>query len=644
MCIYSKRLVVTCASLLLGVVPDSFAQSAQTRPPEPATTASAPVLSELPFRLDGYGRTDSGTDTLLLPQMQTTVLVKVPLSDYLIDPIDPATQTDSLTAILSALESFGQGLQAGFDGSAFFAQANQLQKGGLCLYDNPTLPVAHSGISWLATEGEYLSDGTALVSLPVDIQSDKLVVGQRSPQVALTRVRCVPSKMMDVSGVLEAAQELQKSLEAETGASAQMRIVDDFKRIVLQNQAVLVNRILSNDATVATNVTSDESDAFTAKRVLTLEVVPPDYSTEWGALWKTFCVVRIGDRDFDFLTESQNENRVFPVEISNANTNSLESICVVYERSAWSPSDQSPVQEAQENRARALSDLRERLLSGQFVLSGRFVDTTSGEVVSMSADAGIVFTPSRLLGQDDLGRSNFLGTMTISGVEIAGRRSFTVTCGAAVTLNFLSEEASARGPMAQVDIIGCNLMNLTISVRAVFSVDGGTTERGSGRLSWYQASSAGEDMIFELGALPPTSVESSTSDRTAPSSATTAANVSDKGCSFVDSTFYCEGFDEVAYATEYLDERTSRTYALDLQIGDHIFIGRCDSDCNDIDLGVQDANGTLVGEDLDPDDAPTVRLSVTTPGEYQVTVSMYACSAEPCEFTLATLKESDVER
>ena len=624
MCIHSKRLVVTCASLLFGVVPGSFAQ---TRPPAPATpsTASDPALSELPFRLDGYGRTDSGADTRLLPQMHTTVLVKVPLSDYL---IDPTTQTDSFTAMLGAVESFSQGLVAAVDGSAFVAQANQLQKGGLCLYDNPTLPVAYSGISWLATTGEHLSDGTALVSLPIDIQSDKLVVGQHSPQVALTRVRCVPSKMMDVSDVVEAAQELQKSLEAETGASGQgsqrfasaRGAVDGFTTLVILKRAEFVDQILSNDATVATNVTSDESDAFTAKRVLTLEVVPPDYSTEWGAQWKSGCQTRIGDRVFSFLPESQSETRVFSIEISNANTNSVASTCVVYERSAWSPSDQDPVQEA-------LREFRERLLTGRFVFSGRELNTPP-------PDAELVFTSLPQRGQDERDRFDFRGTIT--GLDKVFRlTNVTATC----------DGTGPRGQSFQVDITCAmqspDLGSHTASIRLVadFSVDGRTTVLGNGQLIWDDGPSP--FMIFELDVLVPTSVESSTSDPTAPSSATTAANVSDKGCSFIDSTFYCEGYDvEVGSVTEYLDEGETFASTADLQRGNYIVTARCDSDCDDIDLGVYDANRTPVVEDGDPDDAPTVRFSVTTRGEYHVGVSMYACSVEPCEFTVGILKKA----
>ena len=136
-----------------------------------------------------------------------------------------------------------------------------------------------------------------------------------------------------------------------------------------------------------------------------------------------------------------------------------------------------------------------------------------------------------------------------------------------------------------------------------------------------------------------------TTDSAAPSQPATPLDQAALGavpvCSFLDPTFYCEGFGvEVGSATEYLDAGATSTYTLDLQIGDHILTGRCDSDCNDIDLEVHDANGTLVVEDVDSDDAPTVRLSVTTPGQYRLTVSMYACSVEPCEFTVGILKKA----
>ena len=45
-------------------------------------------------------------------------------------------------------------------------------------------------------------------------------------------------------------------------------------------------------------------------------------------------------------------------------------------------------------------------------------------------------------------------------------------------------------------------------------------------------------------------------------------------------------------------------------------------------------------QDVDPDDAPTIFLSVTAPGQFDLTVSMHACSVEPCEFNLAILKKA----
>ena len=284
MCIHSKRLVIACASLLLGVVPGSFAQSAQKGPPEPAipTTASVPALSELPFRLLDNGR----------------VLVKVPVSDYLIgDRATPPTEGASLPD-----------------------RVNRIRKGGLCLYENPTLPVTHSGIGWLDRMGEYLSDGTALVVLLVDIDSN----------VALTRVRCVPSKMMDVSDLVEEAQELRAKGIRDYYAS-----MDDFEDRLTLKVALFARDIVPNGTTVATNVTSDISDAFTATRVLTFEVVLPNYSTERGAQWKTFCTFWLGDAVYTADIESYQNIRT--IETNNTNTSSLESECMVYERSAWSP-------------------------------------------------------------------------------------------------------------------------------------------------------------------------------------------------------------------------------------------------------------------------------------------------------------------
>ena len=142
-----------------------------------------------------------------------------------------------------------------------------------------------------------------------------------------------------------------------------------------------------------------------------------------------------------------------------------------------------------------------------------------------------------------------------------------------------------------------------------------------------------------------TSEVAPTTDSATPSQPATPLNQAALGaapdCSFLAPTFYCEGFGvEVGSATGYLDAGEISVHTVDLQIGDHILTGRCDSDCSDINLAVHGPGGDVV-QDVDPDDdAPTIFLSVTAPGQFGLTVSMHACSVEPCEFTVAILKKA----
>ena len=117
----------------------------------------------------------------------------------------------------------------------------------------------------------------------------------------------------------------------------------------------------------------------------------------------------------------------------------------------------------------------------------------------------------------------------------------------------------------------------------------------------------------------------------------------------------CPGFGVlVDFQTGALDQETSNSGEFLLPVGDYIVTARCDDDCTDLDLAVSRTTTSLimapgvaaptasVATDIDLDDFPTVRFSVTQawvdrePGAaHRITVSMVECSTNPCGFFVA---------
>ncbi len=64
----------------------------------------------------------------------------------------------------------------------------------------------------------------------------------------------------------------------------------------------------------------------------------------------------------------------------------------------------------------------------------------------------------------------------------------------------------------------------------------------------------------------------------------------------------------------------------------YVLVGKCDQDCNDLDLVIYDPNGNEVDSDVEVDDAPVLTLTARSSGRYRVKVSMPGCSANPCRY------------
>ncbi len=81
------------------------------------------------------------------------------------------------------------------------------------------------------------------------------------------------------------------------------------------------------------------------------------------------------------------------------------------------------------------------------------------------------------------------------------------------------------------------------------------------------------------------------------------------------------------------DEATS--IAVRLEAGtEYRLSGLCDEDCGDLDLVLRDPQGQTVVEDVLPDALPVLMFEPDEDGEFELAVTMYECSVEPCVFTV----------
>lgn len=96
-----------------------------------------------------------------------------------------------------------------------------------------------------------------------------------------------------------------------------------------------------------------------------------------------------------------------------------------------------------------------------------------------------------------------------------------------------------------------------------------------------------------------------------------------------------EGYSTRNYLIGKLDKDETDTWTMTLYGGnEYIIIGACDGDCGDLDIAVLDEYDNPVAGDTETDDVPVVELNLEEQGRYQIKVTMYDCSVEPCYFGL----------
>ena len=88
-----------------------------------------------------------------------------------------------------------------------------------------------------------------------------------------------------------------------------------------------------------------------------------------------------------------------------------------------------------------------------------------------------------------------------------------------------------------------------------------------------------------------------------------------------------------------LDDNRETTHSIDIVIGrEYLVIGRCDNDCSDLDLWLNDSAGE-VARDVDTDDIPQVQAFSRRSGQITIKVGMITCSANPCRYGLGVFEK-----
>jgi hypothetical protein len=96
-------------------------------------------------------------------------------------------------------------------------------------------------------------------------------------------------------------------------------------------------------------------------------------------------------------------------------------------------------------------------------------------------------------------------------------------------------------------------------------------------------------------------------------------------------------FEESLYGD--LDSSENKTFQIELRSGrSYAILGACDDDCEDMDLFLMDRGGNALEADADVDSFPLISFTSSYTGSYQVRAEMFACSVEPCFYSIGVYR------
>ena len=71
---------------------------------------------------------------------------------------------------------------------------------------------------------------------------------------------------------------------------------------------------------------------------------------------------------------------------------------------------------------------------------------------------------------------------------------------------------------------------------------------------------------------------------------------------------------------------------------DYLFAARCDGDCNDVDMALEDAQGNELKADRDPDDTPSFSFRPARSGSYRIKIELARCWTRHCNAGVIVLQ------
>jgi hypothetical protein len=87
------------------------------------------------------------------------------------------------------------------------------------------------------------------------------------------------------------------------------------------------------------------------------------------------------------------------------------------------------------------------------------------------------------------------------------------------------------------------------------------------------------------------------------------------------------------FTIDKMDEGENEYFTVTLDRGRaYMIAGACDQDCSDVDLKIFDENWNEIDADRRTDDLPVVAVTPSWTGRFNIKVTMYECSSEPCYY------------
>lgn len=100
------------------------------------------------------------------------------------------------------------------------------------------------------------------------------------------------------------------------------------------------------------------------------------------------------------------------------------------------------------------------------------------------------------------------------------------------------------------------------------------------------------------------------------------------------------GYSFVNYIFGKLDDNGVATWDFELsRLTQYVVTGVCDYDCDDLDLRLKTAFGTVVDSDYEIGFWPQVSVTPSWSQSYSVEVIMYDCNVQPCYYGIALFEK-----